>query len=84
MWFDQNLILILPKNQENQEKQSGFAEFSFSISGFLWEIQIVFSAWASQVVLVVKNLPADEGDQSNTASIPGSGRPPGVGNGNLL
>ena len=84
MWFDQNLILILPKNQENQEKQSGFAEFSFSISGLLWEIQIVFSAWASQVVLVVKNLPADEGDQSDTASIPGSGRPPGVGNGNLL
>ena len=31
---------------------------------------------------MVKNLPADEGDQSDTASIPGSGRPPGVGNGN--
>ena len=30
---------------------------------------------------VVKNLPADIGD---VGSIPGSGRPPGVGNGNTL
>ena len=36
---------------------------------------------ASQVVLVVKNLPANAGD---TYSIPGSGKSPGVRNGNLL
>ena len=36
---------------------------------------------ASQVLLVVKNLPANTGD---VGSIPGSGRPPGVGNGNQL
>ena len=35
----------------------------------------------SQVVLVVKNPPANSGD---TGSIPGSGRSPGGGDGNLL
>ena len=34
---------------------------------------------ASQVVLVVKNLPANAGDTKDTGSIPGSGRPPGEG-----
>ena len=35
---------------------------------------------ASQVVLVVKNLPANTGDSG--VAIPGSGRSPGGGNGN--
>ena len=38
----------------------------------------------SQVVSVVKNLPANAGDTRETGSIPGSERSPGVGNGNLL
>ena len=38
-------------------------------------------SWASQVALVVKNLPADAGDGS---SIPGLGRSPGEGNGKPL
>ena len=33
---------------------------------------------------VVKNPPANAGDPRDTGSIPGSGRSPGVGNGNLL
>ena len=37
--------------------------------------------WASQVVLVVKNLPANAGD---LGSIPGSGRSPGGGHGKPL
>ena len=37
---------------------------------------------ASQVVLVVKNMPASAGDASDTGSIPGLGRSPGVGSGN--
>ena len=37
---------------------------------------------ASQVVLVVKNLPANAGDTRDMGSIPGLGRYPGVGNGN--
>ena len=40
--------------------------------------------WASQVVLVVKNLPASAGDIKDAGSIPGLGRSPGGGNGNPL
>ena len=40
--------------------------------------------WAFQVVLVVKNPPANAGDAGDTGSIPGLGRSSGVGNGNLL
>jgi len=38
----------------------------------------------SQVVLVVKNLPANAGDTGDTGSIPGLGRSPGEGHGNPL
>ena len=38
--------------------------------------------WASQVMLVVKNLPANAGAAGDTGSISGSGRSPGEGNGN--
>ena len=33
---------------------------------------------------VVKNLPANAGDGRDSSSIPGSGRSPGIGNGNPL
>ena len=36
------------------------------------------------MVLVVKNLPANAGDQRDVGSIPGSGRSPGEGNGSPL
>ena len=39
---------------------------------------------ASQVVLVVKNLPANVGDIKDLGSIPGLGRSPGGGHGNPL
>ena len=39
---------------------------------------------SSQVVLVVKNPPANTGDIRDAGSIPGSGRSPGEGNGNPL
>ena len=47
-------------------------------------ISYLLSVWASQVVLVVKNLPANAGDIRDTGSIPGWGRSPGGGNGNPL
>ena len=48
-------------------------------------LKIVHSiAWASQVALVVKNPPSNVGDVRDKGSIPGSGRSPGVGNGNPL
>ena len=42
------------------------------------------SLGASQVALVVKNLPVNAGDIRDVESIPGSGRSPGEGNGNPL
>ena len=47
-------------------------------------ITLVASVWASQVVLVVKNLPANTGDLRDTGSVPGSGRSLGGGYGNPL
>ena len=39
---------------------------------------------AFQVALAVENLPANAGNIRGVGSIPGSGRSPGVGNGNPL
>ena len=50
-------------------------------------MQLMTISWeigASQVVLGVKNPPANAGDLRDTDSIPGSGRSPGGGNGNPL
>ena len=44
----------------------------------LWPI------WASQVALVVKNLPVNARDTRDPGLIPGLGRSPGVENGNPL
>ena len=41
-----------------------------------------FEKAASQVVLVVKNLPANAGDARDAGSVPGSGSSPGEGRGN--
>ena len=43
-----------------------------------------YDYWASHMVLVVKNPLAITGDAKYAGSIPGSGRSPGEGNGNLL
>ena len=59
-------------------KSESFKEEVEEIEGFLLFI------WASQVVLVVKNPPANAGDIRDTGSMPGSGRSPGEGNGNPL
>ena len=40
--------------------------------------------WASQVALVVKNLPGNAGDTRDEGPIPGLGRSPGGGHGNPL
>ena len=40
--------------------------------------------WASQVALMVKNLPANAGDRRDTGSIHGWGRSPREGHGNPL
>ena len=40
--------------------------------------------WGTEVVLEVKNLPANAGDTGDVTSVPGLGRHPGGGNGNPL
>ena len=45
---------------------------------------LIHKIGASEVVLVVKNLPANAKDARDAGSIPGSRSSPGVGNGNLL
>ena len=50
-------------------------------------IHIVYACiihWASQVKLVVKNLPINAGDIKSTGLIPGSGRSPEEGQGKPL
>ena len=45
---------------------------------------LILWSWASQVVLVVKNLPANAGDLRDMGSTLGLGRSPGGGHGNSL
>ena len=52
----------------------------FGLDGYIKDKDIAMMG-ASQVALVVKNLPANAGD---LVSIPGSGRYPDAGNGNPL
>ena len=47
-------------------------------------LQVIVTALAAQVALVVKNLPANSGDIRDAGSIPGSGRSLGGGYGNPL
>ena len=49
-----------------------------------WFYLLILCGRASQVALVVKNPPANEGDIRDAGSIPESGRPPGRGHGNPL
>ena len=43
--------------------------------------EMLVKAWASQVVLIIKNPSANAGDKRDSGLIPGSGRSPGEGNG---
>ena len=51
---------------------------------FPWLVLLCLNSGASQLVLVVKNVPADAGDLRGTDSIPESGKSPGGGHGNSL
>ena len=44
----------------------------------------ILALGASEVVLVIKNMPASSGDIRDAGSVPGLGRSPGGGNGNQL
>ena len=85
-WFDWNLSLILDQvSPFNDEKFLGISQsvapkISSCQLGHLLKIQIR-TYLGLPGVAVVKNLPANTGD---AGSIPGLGRSPGGGNGNLL
>ena len=50
----------------------------------LWCKSKTILSWASQMVPVVKNPPANAGDERDAGSIPGLGISPGGGHGNPL
>ena len=52
--------------------------------GACWKECVCVCVWASQEVLVEKNLPANAGDIRDVGLIPGSGRSPGGRHGNSL
>ena len=58
--------------------------FIFSLKAKAWRHHCRAIVGASQVVLGVKNPPANAGDMRDAGSIPGSGRFPGRGHGNPL
>ena len=66
-------------------KESNMTEW-FSLLQFFKQIfwSWIINEWASQVVLMVKNLSASAGNVRNSGLIPGSGRSPGGLHGNPL
>ena len=59
--------------------------FFYWVVGFvLFFNPFVRALWVSQVALEVRNSTANAGDAKEVGLIPGSGRSPGVGNGNRL
>ena len=64
-------------------KQEGSARVSLN-SQNAPDVTCLYFTRASQVALVVKNLPANAGDTGDAGSILGSGRSPGGGHGNPL
>ena len=70
--------ICLPWYYHMSSKRKGFRQYSSLIG----DISNTF--WGSQVVLVIKNPPANAGDGRHMDSIPGSGRTPGGENGNPL
>ena len=71
--------LIPVRNSVREEKRKkGDGEWDF----FFLLVVVLF--WASQVALVVKNLPTNAGDIRDLSLIPGLERSPGGGHGNPL
>ena len=80
------LRVLWPDSGEGQRPSCSchFSNF-FSLKCLICQCFIVWgrvswNLWASQMVLVVKNPPANAGDTGGTGSISGLGRSPGGGN----
>ena len=90
LWGKKNSLQTLQKYPKagrknlTLERRGKYQSFSTQISHFSWGYFPVLMGWGSQLVLVVKNLPAKVGDRRDKGSIPGLRRSPGEGNGNPL
>ena len=86
----QATCLCLPSSQKWQQswKLETYFVYAYRWQNENWRIRRVIFDSKQRVVFpggaVAKNLPANAGDTKDSGSIPGSGRSPGVGNGNLL
>ena len=86
----QATCLCLPSSQKWQQswKLETHFVYAYRWQNENWRIRRVIFDSKQRVVFpggaVAKNLPANAGDTKDSDSIPGSGRSPGVGNGNLL
>ena len=84
--------LLIPSHGVRLGFQHGFAgdtniqyirECISSRCNLPWCAILCVLIWASQMALEVKNLPANAGDARDVGWIPGLGRSPGGGNGNV-
>ena len=73
-----NYLLEFAQTHVQETKRS----LVFSHTKDHFKTQRVSQILSSQMVLLVKNPPANAGDARDVGSIPGSGRSPGAGNGN--
>ena len=71
-----------PRIEPTSLKSPALAEKFFTTS-IIWEL-LENTSFKKKAALVVKNPPASTGDGRDVGLIPGSGRSPGVGNGNPL
>ena len=76
------LPVFLARESHGQKSLVGYSPWGLKESDTTE--QLTPAIWASQVALMVKNLLVNAGDKSDEGLIPGSGRSPGVGNGNPL
>ena len=74
-----SLVCCSPRDHKESDMTERLTWNDLIGPGHWWGV-----SWAFQVALVVKSPPDNAGDIRNLGSIPGSGRPPGGGNGNTL
>ena len=80
-WIQQHIKRIVHHNQMGFIRRMIQGWFNIKTNK---KNQCNTACWASQVALVVKNLPANAGDIRDPGLIPGSGRSPGGGHSNPL
>ena len=78
-------LTVLKRNEPCQHLNLRFLA-SRSVRKYIFVVYTIHFygdlVWTSQVVLVVKNKPANAGDTGDTSLVPGLGRSPGGGHGN--